>query len=388
MGGGAAGRASSGTAGQGTGGRSGPGTGGGGGGQSIRLVIFYTRWGTSYPEWLPTGTERSFTLGPILQPLARYQNQLIVISGLTNANLYMDTAGTVLRGANANDMGDAMISLLTAAPAPIGGPASGPSFDTIVGIRPGAAGPPLRLAVGQFGFDDNPGICFGTDGAALRGEPDPNAVSMRLLGHYNLLPSGDIDSTYPLIGAAHIAVIQEALYRNLTNTAVLMWGDHVVPKWLGLGLTDDVHTLSHLGNNAYTAFSTAMPPVSAANPFRTLQTWCATQFAMLLDSLAAVPIGSGTLLDQSVVIWLSESGAAVDHTGYFMPVVIAGRGGGRLDVGRFIDLKPRPVPANDLTVVTRTQGDLLSALGVLWTIPRFGDPAITRQPLTEILLKP
>jgi len=50
----------------------------------VRLVIFYTRWGTSYPEWLPTGADRNFTLGPILAPLAPFQHYLIPVDGLTN----------------------------------------------------------------------------------------------------------------------------------------------------------------------------------------------------------------------------------------------------------------------------------------------------------------
>ncbi|HEY5448760.1 MAG TPA: hypothetical protein VIQ54_08415, partial [Polyangia bacterium] len=35
----------------------------------IRLLIFYTRSGTTYPEWWPTGSERDFVLHQVLQPL-------------------------------------------------------------------------------------------------------------------------------------------------------------------------------------------------------------------------------------------------------------------------------------------------------------------------------
>jgi len=371
----------------GVGGSAAAGSGGSGPGGvgPVRLVIFYTRWGTSYPEWLPTGADRNFTLGPILAPLAPFQHYLIPVDGLTNANVYTDGSGVVLRGANANDMGDAMVSLLTAAPAPIGGPASGPSFDTVIGTRPGALGPPLRLAVGQFGFDDNPGICFDAKGVALRGEGDPNAVAMRLFGHTARSPTGDIDSDYPLLGAAQIGNAAEALARGLTDTVVLMWGDHVDPKWLGL--SQDVHTLSHLTSGAYTALSAPMPPSSPTGQFQTLQTWYATQFRNLLQELSVIPVGATSLLDQSVVIWISESGTGSDHQGYFIPVVIAGGGGGRLDIWKYIDLETHPVPASDLQVVTRTQGDLFAALARLWGIPTFGDPAITRQPMLE-LLKP
>jgi hypothetical protein len=271
--------------------------------------------------------------------------------------------------------------LLTGVRVPVGGPAGGPSLDTWVGNRPGALGPPLRLAVGQFGFDDNPGVCFGADGTAIRGERDPNAAGMRVLGHsvHAPDPNADIDSSYPALGAAQIGVAVEALAMGKTDTVVLMWGDHVVPQWLGL--TQDIHTLSHLTSGAYTALSTPMPPSNPGGDFQKLQTWYAQQFALLLDQMSRVPVGAGSLLDQSVVLWISESGTGSDHQGYFIPVVMAGSGGGRLQVGVFMDLKSRPVPADQLQTVIRTQGDLLLALARLWVPAPFGDSAIARQPL-------
>ena len=55
-------------------------------GQSVtyprRLVIIYTPHGTVYDKWKPMGTETSFTLGPILQPLSPHQSKLVVLDGL------------------------------------------------------------------------------------------------------------------------------------------------------------------------------------------------------------------------------------------------------------------------------------------------------------------
>jgi hypothetical protein len=281
-------------------------------------------------------------------------------------------------------MGDAMITLLTGRPATIGGPAQGPSLDTFVGDCGGAAGPPLRLVVGQFGYDDNPGVSFGADGVAIRGERDPRAVATRLLGHTVNAPdpAGDIDTIYPMLAAAHMDVAVEALATSKTCAVTLMWGDQVVPKWIGLNQM--MHPLSHFALNNFDAF-TSPNPHPDGNQFVTLQTWFAQQFAALLGRLRAVPIGSGTLLDQSVVLWISESGVGDDHLGRFIPVVIAGQGGGRLDVGRYLQIKPRPMAAADVFTITRTQGDLLAALAGLWSKARFGDPAIVRQPLIEIL---
>jgi hypothetical protein len=326
-------------------------------------------------------------MSAMLQALEPHKRGIILVSGLTNANLYSSGGTTELGRANANDMGDAMITLLTGRPAVVGGPADGPSLDTVIGDCGGTAGPPLRLAVGEFGYDDNPGISFGADGSAIRGERDPHAAATRVLGHDVRAPDpgGDIDIDYPALGAAHMDVAAEALATSKACVVTLMWGDRLIPK--SLGLSQDVHTLSHGTADLYSAVSSTTPP-RPGNDFAKLQRWYAQQFASLLDRLSAIPVAGGTLLDRSVVVWISESGAGEDHTGLYIPVVIAGGGGGRLDVGRFIEVKPHAAPVGqfpDWWAIERTQGDLLLALAGLWGVNGFGDPRIARQAFSDIL---
>jgi hypothetical protein len=357
----------------------------GGDSHTPRLVIFYTRWGTSYPEWWPTGTETTFALGSVLSPLERYKDRLIILSGLTNANVYADAT---LRPAAATDGSPdaAMATLLTALPAASDGSVSGASFDTAVGTCGGSTGPPLRLAVGQFGYDDDPGVSFDAVGVPLRGERDP-VVAARSVG-VPVRPidlTASIDSNYPMIGQAHIEVAAEALAAGKTCAVTLMWGDDFVPTFLGL--TQRVHELSHTTSDLYAAVQQSGGTV-VPTPFGKLQNFYAQMFLALLDQMSNTPVGAGTLLDQSVVVWISETGQGSDHLGRYIPVVIAGSGGGRLDVGRYIQVKPHAPAAGtfiDIDSVVRTQGDLFAALGRLWGVGGFGDPRITRQPLTEIL---
>jgi len=381
---------SAGSAASGGGGAAGAAAGAGGGDLGpIRLLIFYTRSGTTYPEWWPTGSERDFVLHQVLQPLEPFKSDLIVVSGLSNAALYMEDGGTVVHAASYIDLQhDAMTTLLTGRPTAGGRIAQGPSLDTAVGDCGGSAGPPLRLTVGKFELDDSiPGVSFGADGSAIRGERDPNAAAMRVLGHgvSSPAPDGVLESIYPALGAAHIDVAVEALARGKSCAVTLMWGDYVQPVWLGeSGL---LHDLSHLANQTFSVVTTSNPPRTADDGFMKVQIWYAQQFAALLDRLRSTPVGSGTLLDRSVVVWISESGSGGDHSGYFIPVVIAGRGGGRLDTGRFVEVTPRPVPWTEINTLKRTQGDLLAALAKIWGISSFGDPLIAREPMTE-LLKP
>ncbi|HEV7959226.1 MAG TPA: DUF1552 domain-containing protein, partial [Acidimicrobiales bacterium] len=47
-----------------------------------RLVIVFTANGTIYNQWLPQGSGTSFTLSPILTPLAPYKDRLLILDGI------------------------------------------------------------------------------------------------------------------------------------------------------------------------------------------------------------------------------------------------------------------------------------------------------------------
>src|SRR5579859_8045646 len=49
-----------------------------------RLVVFYSPNGTVYNQWVPQGTETSWTLSPILKPLAPFQQKVVVVDNLNN----------------------------------------------------------------------------------------------------------------------------------------------------------------------------------------------------------------------------------------------------------------------------------------------------------------
>src|SRR5687768_7611752 len=47
-----------------------------------RFLAVYTPGGTVLDKWRPTGTETSFALGPILQPLEPILSKLLIVDGL------------------------------------------------------------------------------------------------------------------------------------------------------------------------------------------------------------------------------------------------------------------------------------------------------------------
>jgi hypothetical protein len=85
--------------------------------------------------------------------------------------------------------------------------------------------------------------------------------------------------------------------------------------------------------------------------------WEIAQLALLLDGLAAVPEGEGTLLDQSLVFFSSEIADGNSHQHTNLPIILAGSGGGASIPGRHIELT-QEAPVANLFI------SMLSAVGV------------------------
>ena len=84
--------------------------------------------------------------------------------------------------------------------------------------------------------------------------------------------------------------------------------------------------------------------------------WYAEQFAYLVGKLKDVPEGDGTMLDNTVVLWINEQGNGDTHSRDNIPVVLAGSGGGYFRTGRYLDFGG--LAHNDLFVsVLNAMGD-------------------------------
>lgn len=97
--------------------------------------------------------------------------------------------------------------------------------------------------------------------------------------------------------------------------------------------------------------------------YRRINRWHVAKFAALLDRLAAVRDGDGTLLDHSLVVLASAMSDGNAHSPHDLPVLVAGRGGG-FPAGRLV-ASPPDTPLCSLWL------SLLHRLGV--PAERFGD---------------
>jgi hypothetical protein len=72
-----------------------------------------------------------------------------------------------------------------------------------------------------------------------------------------------------------------------------------------------------------------------------LQRWYASQVAYLIEGLKAIPEGSGTAYDNTIILWTNELGDPARHMNNNLPFVLAG-GGGTYEKGRFLQLGYAP----------------------------------------------
>lgn len=70
--------------------------------------------------------------------------------------------------------------------------------------------------------------------------------------------------------------------------------------------------------------------------YQLINHWHVEQYAYLLDKLAAMEEGEGSVLDNSVVLFGSGLRDGDRHSPHNLPIVVAGRGGGRLDTGQHL----------------------------------------------------
>ena len=129
----------------------------------------------------------------------------------------------------------------------------------------------------------------------------------------------DSEDDMPHITDLQIEMLTMALTCDLTRIVTLQFSNaqnHIRYPWLdSLG---DGHSLSHAGPSNS----------DARSQWVTRERWLAGRFAYLLSRLEAVPEGDGTMLDNTIVLWINELAVGNTHSHINMPFLMAGSGGG------------------------------------------------------------
>ncbi len=126
-------------------------------------------------------------------------------------------------------------------------------------------------------------------------------------------------------------VMTLALSCDLTRVITYVTPD-LAPGEIGLPNSTDIHQ-----DYAHTSImgSSAVFSPEGERGMIEYNLFYARRFAYFLEQLDSVPEGGGTLLDNSVVVWMSELGTGA-HDLHDLPVVIGGSAGGALRTGQYV----------------------------------------------------
>jgi hypothetical protein len=344
-----------------------------------RFVLWFNGNGIVEKYWIPGECGDRFELPASLQPLARFQNDIHVLSGVDNAAARTSSAG--------NDHHKSMSGLVTCTGF-TGRGAGGPSIDQAIAQHIGADSRFRSLQIGvcqeSFGESIQRNMSWADRDRPLPPEMIPHRLFDRLFGskeqHWierkksildavsgeattlkqNLgyadqqrldeflssvrslersiasLPpeysrvveqpseGGDL-SDWPRIAKLQTDLLVHALASRQTRVASYMLTKcQGLSRFPWLGYTYQRH-------HEYT--HTGIETPEGQRILRDICRWHVEEFAYLLAKLKSIPEGAGTLLDHTCALFVHEHAEANPHKNSGLAMVLAGHAGG-LKTGR------------------------------------------------------
>ena len=135
-----------------------------------------------------------------------------------------------------------------------------------------------------------------------------------------------------------------AFQADLTRIATFVFAnDGSNRSYRIIGVSEGHHDLSHHGND-----KAKLAKIQKINQFHI------KQLAYLLEKLKAIKEGSGTLLDNCMIVYGSGIGDGNRHNHDDLPILLAGKGGGTIKTGRHISYqKEEPMTNLFLSMLDR-----------------------------------
>ncbi len=122
-------------------------------------------------------------------------------------------------------------------------------------------------------------------------------------------------------------MIAVAFQSDTTRIATFMFGNavsNVSFRFLD-GVTSGHHDVSHHGNQE-----------EKLGEYKIINRWHVEQYAYLLAKLATMAEGEETVLDNSMILFASALSDGQKHDPHKLPILLGGRGGGRVDSGQHL----------------------------------------------------
>jgi hypothetical protein len=380
---------------------------------AVRMGFFYFPHGAIMDAWTPTATGANFELSRILKPLAAYQKQLTIVSGLGNrpgesAAVHAIVPGTWLSCVHPRETQDPYggVTIDQIAAQHIGQDTPLPSIE-IATESGGGGGACDRV----YGCSYSGTIAFRTPTTPLPMEYNPRNLFQRLFGRGDTLEErkalgAQYDSILDMV-AADAADLQVKLgpsdrvmldeyletVREIERRVQKMEKQDLsklklpqvpigIPERFDeqLGLMFDMTALAYQAN--LTRISTMMIAAEVSNmtynfigvpdafhpvshhqgdttkieKLVKIQTYHTQKFAKFLDKLAATPDGDGTLLDHSILLYGSNMSNSNAHDQFPLPTAVIGGGSGRLKGGQHLRYPDHTPLANLLVTLLDRAG--------------------------------
>jgi hypothetical protein len=370
----------------------------------VRMAVLYMPNGVREDMWTPTGTGRDFTLSPTLAPLNDLKNELTICTNLWNAAAkggdghYVKASGyltsttiTKTLGVNINCNGISMDQ--------VAAKASGdrtPIASLELGTAPETTGVDTNVGYTRvYGSH----IAWGGPTSPLAKELDPRAVYERLFRAANPRAGSNQDDILLLdqvrddakqlgkeLGASdqqrldeyltavrdlevrldrgaqpkqnrwkarvkldpaakpeanpkhhpeHVRLMLDmmalAFQSDTTRISTFMFSNAVSNENFSFldGVTGAHHSISHHQNDA-----------DKLRQYQLINRWHVEQYAYLLRKLQGMKEADGSVLDHSMILLGAGMRDGNKHDPHNLPVVMAGRAGGRIDAGQHVIAGP------------------------------------------------
>ena len=376
-----------------------------------RMAFLYVPNGAHMPDWTPKAEGSDFELSPILQPMAPFRQDLLVLSGLT-----CDKARA--NGDGGGDHARASSAFLTGCQARKTAGANfraGISVDQVAASRLGDLTrlPSLELGIERYrgtGNCDSGYSCvyehtmsWRSPTSPLPTEVDPKLVFERLFAERpndptrlkrNRMRSSVLDAVLDeakglekRLGGAdrgkldqYLSCVRELelrIARAETLPPVQPPEDAIRPSGTPADLSEHLRLMCDLMVMAFQADVTRVLSCMFAREgseqkyrmvgiseghhelthhrndpvkiakVKTINTYHLEQFAYFLRKLKSIPEGEGTLLDNCMIAYGSGNSDGNRHTHEELPILLAGKGGGSIKAGRHVRY-PKETPVNNL----------------------------------------
>lgn len=394
----------------------------------VRMAVLYMANGVNPKMWMPEGVGRDFQLSPTLQPLQEFKDQVLVLSNLWNegskggdghyvkeSSIITCTTITKTLGVDLNIHG---VSMDQVAAKRIADQTPLPSIE--LGIEPESTGVDSNVGYTRvYGSH----ISWSSPNSPLPKEINPQSVYERLFRasspHGNSTKQdallldrvwGQAKTLRAQLGAAdrgrideYLSVVRSleqrlertnapgrtawkarvpvdsvakptdapkdhtehvrlmldmtalAFQSDTTRISTFMFGNAVSNQNFRFleGVTSAHHEVSHHTNDE-----------DKLRQYHLINRWHIEQYAYLLRKLQGMKEGAGSVLDNSMVLFASALNDGNKHDPHKLPLVLAGRAGGRLATGQHL-VYAEDTPAANLYM------SMLDAFGT--PVERFAD---------------